>query len=175
MEENNVAIQENDEAYKAIQFFEKLGATTLVMAVDGKAQVVRLVLVFSSSFVLFPSDFTASPFFQAFALSDTVKPESKNVVAHLEKELGIEVWMCTGDNRRAAAVVAAEVGISSSHVMAEVLPSGKYELVKRLQAEGKTVAMIGDGVNDSPALAQADVGLSVASGTDIAKQSADIV
>ena len=107
-------------------------------------------------------------------LSDRPKPEAAGIVAYLQK-MKIRVMMCTGDNRRTAQVVAQELGISAENTVAEALPSTKHDLVRRLQDEGHVVAMIGDGINDSPALAAADLGLSVGTGTDIAMEAADVV
>ncbi len=122
------------------------GKTPLLVAVDGKPAGV-------------------------LAVADTVKDESTAAVATLQS-LGLEVVMITGDNRRTAAAVARQVGVG--RVLAEVLPDRKASEIQRLQAEGRRVAMVGDGINDAPALAQADIGMAIGTGTDVAIESSDI-
>jgi Cu+-exporting ATPase len=106
-----------------------------------------------------------------FVVADTVKDTSAEAVASL-KALGLRPVLLTGDNEATAHAVAAEVGIDE--VIAEVMPGDKADVVKRLQREGHVVAMVGDGVNDSPALAQADLGLSIGTGTDVAIEASDL-
>jgi P-type Cu+ transporter len=106
-----------------------------------------------------------------FVVADTVKPTSAEAVAQL-KELGLRPVLLTGDNETTARAVAAEVGIDE--LIAQVLPGDKAEVVRRLQSEGRVVAMVGDGVNDAPALAQADLGLSIGTGTDVAIEASDL-
>ena len=125
---------------------EYLGKTVIWIAVDGNVQGIM-------------------------AISDALKPSSAHVVQTLQK-LGLEVVMLTGDNQRTAEIIAREVGIK--RVLAEVRPDQKAATVEQLQAEGKVVAMVGDGINDAPALAQADVGIAIGTGTDVAIAASDI-
>ena len=106
-----------------------------------------------------------------FAVADTVKPSSAEAVTRL-KDLGLRPVLLTGDNAATARAVAEQVGIDE--VVAEVLPAGKADVVRRLQEEGRVVAVVGDGVNDAPALAQADLGLSIGTGTDVAIEASDL-
>jgi len=123
------------------------GKTAMYVAVDGRAAGV-------------------------IAVADAVKPTTPAAVAALHA-LGLRIAMITGDDRRTAAAIAARLGIDE--VLAEVLPDGKAEAVRGLQAAGRKVAFVGDGINDAPALAQADVGLAIGTGTDVAIESADVV
>jgi len=125
---------------------EYLGKTVVWLAIDGNIEGI-------------------------IAISDAVKPSSANAIRTLQK-MGLEVVMLTGDNRRTAEVIAREVGIK--RVIAEVRPDQKVAQIESLQAEGKIVAMVGDGINDAPALAQADVGMAIGTGTDVAIAASDI-
>jgi Cu+-exporting ATPase len=106
-----------------------------------------------------------------FVVADALKPTSREAVRRL-RELGLRPILLTGDNEQTARAVAAEAGIEE--VIAEVLPAGKADVVRGLQEQGRVVAMVGDGVNDAPALAQADLGLAIGTGTDVAIEASDL-
>jgi Cu+-exporting ATPase len=106
------------------------------------------------------------------AVADPVRPTSPRAI-ELFRQLGLDVFMLTGDQRRTAEAVARETGIA--HVVAELLPEGKVAEIRRLKQEGRVVAMVGDGINDAPALAAADLGLAMGSGADVAAQAGDVV
>jgi Cu2+-exporting ATPase len=108
----------------------------------------------------------------AIALADRIRPESREAIKKL-KSMGIKCMMLTGDNRFVASWVARELGLDD--FFAEVLPHEKAEMIKKVQKQGLTLAMVGDGVNDAPALAQADVGIAIGAGTDVAIETADII
>lgn len=144
--ENNITITADHRARLAS--LQQAGATVIWVAVDGTLEGL-------------------------ISLFDTVKAGSVSAITRF-KQLGLTPMLLTGDNRAVAEKVAAEVGIAPEHVMAEVLPHQKVEAVKKLQASGATVAMAGDGVNDAAALAQADLGIAMGSGTDVAIEAADL-
>ncbi|HEY4646405.1 MAG TPA: HAD-IC family P-type ATPase, partial [Steroidobacteraceae bacterium] len=106
------------------------------------------------------------------AIADAIRPTSKAAVTKL-RERKIEVVMLTGDNQRTARAIAAQIGIEN--VIAEVLPESKAQVIRDLQKQGKAVAMVGDGVNDAPALATADIGIAIGSGSDVAKETGGII
>ncbi len=143
--ERSLAYDALDERLAAL---EQQGKTTMLVAIDG--EVVGLV-----------------------AVADTLKVGSREAVEQLHAQ-GLAVWMITGDNWRAAQAIAAQVGIPAEHVLAEVLPEDKANQLKRLQEKGLVVAFAGDGINDAPALVQADAGIAMGTGTDIAMEASDI-
>ncbi|WEG12081.1 heavy metal translocating P-type ATPase [Pullulanibacillus sp. KACC 23026] len=129
-----------------LKVLEKSGKTVVLIAFDGKLQGIM-------------------------AVADTVKETSKEAIRSLKK-MGLDVYMVTGDNRGTAEAIAAEVGIE--HCLAEVLPEEKAAKVKALQAMGKRVGMVGDGINDAPALAEADIGIAIGTGSDVAIEASDV-
>lgn len=145
MGENQIEVKDEIEA-KMIEF-ENDGKTAMLVAIDEELSGV-------------------------IAVADTVKEESFTAITALKK-MGINVWMVTGDNNRTANAIAKQVGIDN--VFSEVMPAEKASKVKELQEAGNVVAMVGDGVNDSPALAQANVGIAIGAGTDVAIETADMV
>lgn len=126
--------------------YERSGKTAMVIAIDGKYQGV-------------------------IAVADTVKETAKEAIREL-KQLGLDVIMLTGDNERTARAIAKDVGID--HVIAQVLPGDKADRIKELQLQGKKVGMVGDGINDAPALAVADIGIAIGTGSDVAIETADV-
>jgi P-type Cu+ transporter len=129
---------------------EKEGKTAIIVAVD---DCVRMVL----------------------GISDEIKEDAKTAIRFLRENLNIDVWIITGDNRRTAASISRTLGIPPARVLAEALPATKARKVQELQTEGRIVAMVGDGVNDSPALVQADTGISMGTGAEIATEASDMV
>jgi len=107
-------------------------------------------------------------------IADPLKPEAANTISMLT-DMGIQCWLITGDNQNAAKAISQKLGLTPERVMAQVKPQDKAQKVKKLQNEGYIVAMVGDGINDSPALAQADVGIAIGAGTDIAIEAANII
>ncbi|MEM2291829.1 MAG: heavy metal translocating P-type ATPase [Nitrososphaerota archaeon] len=140
-------IEIKDLIFEKLRILEEEGKTVIMLAYD--SQVIGLI-----------------------AFSDTVKENARGVIQKL-RSMGIKVALLTGDNRRAANAIANKLGVEM--VFAEVLPNDKANIVKKLRDEGKIVAMVGDGINDAPALAQADVGIAIGSGTDIAKETGGII
>lgn len=143
MKEHNVDIAL---IIKTMENLELEGKTVMLASIDGK-------------------------FAGLVAVSDTIKPTSKEAIARLQN-MGIEVIMITGDNKRAANAIARQVGINN--IIAEVLPEKKAEEIQKLQALGKKVAMVGDGINDAPALVVSDIGMAIGTGADVAMEAADI-
>ncbi|HLE09191.1 MAG TPA: HAD-IC family P-type ATPase, partial [Thermodesulfobacteriota bacterium] len=145
MEKNGIAVAESLE--EKLKKLEEQGKTAMIVSKEG---VIAGVI----------------------AVADTIKEHSKAAVSALKKE-GIEVIMLTGDNERTAKAVAKDIGIDN--IIANVLPNEKASVIKGLQAVGKVVAMVGDGINDAPALAQADIGIAIGSGSDVAKETGGII
>jgi Cu+-exporting ATPase len=145
LNERSIAFESIEEQLAAL---EQQGKTTMIAVIDGLVACI-------------------------VAVADTVKVGSAEAVKQLQTQ-GLSVWMITGDNRRAAQAIAAQVGIPAEHILAEVLPEEKANQVRRLQEQGLVVAFAGDGINDAPALAQADAGIAMGTGTDIAMEASDI-
>ncbi|KAL3913609.1 MAG: hypothetical protein SGILL_006419 [Bacillariaceae sp.] len=140
----------SQEVEDSMQRLERHGKTAIVAAVNGSVVVVM-------------------------GVADEIKPDAAAAVTYLKKHLGVDVWMVTGDNRRTARAIARQLQLPGERVIAEALPVAKVEKVQELQQQGYTVAMVGDGVNDSPALVEADVGLSMGTGAEIAAEASDMV
>ncbi len=143
MNEQNIAVEQIE---KQMNSLENQGKTAMLMAIDGSIAAI-------------------------LGVADTVKENSREAISELQ-QMGIDVIMITGDNKRTAQAIARQVGIA--HVLAEVLPEDKANEVEKLKTQDKKVAMVGDGINDAPALATADVGIAIGTGTDVAMEAADI-
>ncbi len=144
---NELGITIAPEVLEKANGFEELGKTAMLVALNGQVRGI-------------------------FAISDRIKPTAKEAISDLQK-MNLEVVMITGDNAKSAAAVASQLGIT--RVLSEVLPEDKSEEIKRIQDGGSRVAFVGDGINDAPALAQADVGIAIGSGTDVAIETGEIV
>jgi len=152
---NRRSLTENDikvtpGTFDAMEYLENQGQTAVAVSVNGVSEVV-------------------------LGIMDHAKDEAALTVNVLQHVYGIKVHMLTGDNFRTARSVAHDLGIPTANVMADVLPAGKIEYIKWLRSEGERVLMVGDGINDSPALAEADVGIAIGSGTQIAHEAAGII
>jgi len=143
MEEENIDVKSLEENLSQL---EEEGKTAMLVAVDGKVAGI-------------------------IAVADKIKENSKEAIKKL-MDMGLEVYMITGDNERTARAIGKQVGIRN--VLAEVLPENKAEVVEKIKAEGKKVGMVGDGINDAPALVAADVGFAIGTGTDVAIEAADV-
>eukprot|EP00531_Pseudo-nitzschia_arenysensis_P006506 CAMPEP_0116157054 /NCGR_PEP_ID=MMETSP0329-20121206/23146_1 /TAXON_ID=697910 /ORGANISM="Pseudo-nitzschia arenysensis, Strain B593" /LENGTH=821 /DNA_ID=CAMNT_0003654149 /DNA_START=437 /DNA_END=2902 /DNA_ORIENTATION=+ len=140
----------SEQVENEMRYLELQGKTAIVAAINGTVAVVM-------------------------GIADELKPDASASIVFLKEKMGVDVWMVSGDNRRTARAIAQQLRLPPNRVIAEALPAAKVEKVQELQAEGKVVAMVGDGVNDSPALVQADVGLSIGKGAEIAAEASDMV
>ncbi|MGH9989766.1 MAG: HAD-IC family P-type ATPase, partial [Nitrososphaera sp.] len=145
MDDNNIAVTESIDF--RMKTLEDEGKTAVLVSIDSK--LVGII-----------------------AMADTVKEDAKEAIDSL-KQMGIEVIMLTGDNKRTAQAIASKLQIK--RVIAQVLPQQKEEMISKLKSEGKIVAMVGDGINDAPALAKADLGIAIGSGTDVVKETGGII
>ncbi|KAF1324575.1 putative copper-transporting atpase, partial [Globisporangium splendens] len=149
MVDNNMQRMDSIVLFQATLTFQSAGKTSIYMGVDGELSAV-------------------------FGVADAPRPEAIRTIKKLT-DMGLDVWMVTGDNAKTAITIADQLGIKRRNVMAEVVPSEKSSKVKKLQSSGRVVAMVGDGINDSPALAQADLGIAIGAGTEIAVETAGMV
>jgi Cu+-exporting ATPase len=145
LNEQNISLEDIE---KSAHLLESSGKTAMFVGIDGSIAGI-------------------------IGVADTLKPDSKMAIANLHSQ-GIKVWMITGDNRHTAERVAADVGIPPERVLAEVLPGDKAAMVQKVHEQNQVVAFAGDGINDAPALAQADVSIAMGTGSDIAMEAADI-
>ncbi|GMH68335.1 hypothetical protein TrST_g1650 [Triparma strigata] len=144
-----LVIDEDGDVEKSLVEMENEGQTAILVSVNQKISAI-------------------------VGIADQLKPDSAETIKRLQM-MGIEAWMVTGDNLRTAKAIARKVGLSDENIIAEALPAGKVLKIESLQSEGKVVAMVGDGINDSPALVQADAGVAIGAGTEIAIEAADMV
>jgi Cu+-exporting ATPase len=146
MQENGITVE--DKVDSTLSNLEVEGKTATMVSIDGRLSGI-------------------------IALADTVKESAREAVDLLKNRMGIEAIMLTGDNERTANAIASKLGIE--RVIAQVLPHQKEEVIAKLKSEGRVVAMVGDGINDAPALARADLGMAIGSGTDVAKETGGII
>jgi len=140
----------SEQVEKYMQKLERQGKTAILAAINGFVVAVM-------------------------GIADELKPDASASIVYLKEKMGIDVWMVSGDNRRTANAIAQQLKLPTNRVIAEALPAAKVEKVQELQGQGRVVAMVGDGVNDAPALVQADVGLSIGKGAEIAAEASDMV
>jgi len=143
-------LEVNEDVEITMQNLERQGKTAILAAINGTIVVVM-------------------------GIADELKDDASASITYLKEKMGVDVWMVSGDNRRTARAIAQQLQLPTNRVIAEALPAAKVEKVQELQSQGRFVAMVGDGVNDSPALVQADVGLSIGKGAEIAAEASDMV